>query len=456
MTRRINKLVERFAPTWGRYKPLSRRSILRGMLGGGVVSIGLPPLEVFFNASGTAYACGGAIPKRFGLFYWGNGNLPDSWTPTGSGEDWELSDQLAALEPVKDVVTVVSGMMVKVPNVEPHWSGTTGLLVGSEPLADDPSEPRGPTIDQVIAWDLDAATLYRSLQTAPHDCDGVSWNGPYSRNPPEADPYAFYERIFGGTFREPGEEGSIDPTWGLRRSSLDAVMDDISALKRQLGATDAARLDQHLTGVREIEQRLATLEDDPPNLESCSRPAEPTEDFSDIDGRPQMELRNKAMADMIAMALACDQTRVFGHYLTDPVDDTLFEGTTGGHHDLTHNEPVFQEEVNDITKQIVGHYATLVDALRAVPELDGTLLDNCAVLGCSEVSEGRTHRLDEMPILIAGNACGKLKQGIHYRSDTQENASKVMLTLLRAMDITAGSYGEDDAYTEEGLSAIET
>jgi hypothetical protein len=436
--------------------PLSRRTLLRGVLRGGLVSIALPPLEIFFNASGTALACGGAIPTRFGIFFWGNGMLPDRWIPSGEGEDWQLSDELAPLAPIKDVVSVVSGLSVKIPNVEPHWSGLTGLLTGMEPLPEDSSEPQGPTLDQLIADLIGGSTLYRSLQTAAHDgVSGVSFNGPYSRNPPETDPYAFYERLFGDTFREPGEEGEVDPSWGLRRSALDAVMGDISALKLRLGASDIARLDQHLDGIRDIEQRLATLEDDPPNLESCARPDAPQGDYSDVDSRPKLPERNAIMADLMAMALACDQTRVFGHYLTDPVDDVLFEGASAGHHDLTHNEADPQDEVHAITVQCVQHFAEYIERLRAIPEGDGTLLDNCAVLGTSEISQGQTHSLDEMPILIAGSACGALRQGVHYRSYTQENASKAMLSLLRVFDISAESFGVDEAWTDESLSAIE-
>ena len=72
-------------------KPLSRRDVLRGMLAGTAVSVGLPPLEAMFNVTGTASAAGGGLPLRFGLFFWGNGNLPERWTPTGEGTDWPLS-----------------------------------------------------------------------------------------------------------------------------------------------------------------------------------------------------------------------------------------------------------------------------------------------------------------------------------------------------------------------------
>jgi hypothetical protein len=146
---------------------------------------------------------------------------------------------------------------------------------------------------------------------------------------------------------------------------------------------------------------------------------------------------------------------VFGHYLSDPVSGTLFAGTSAGHHDLTHNESEPQEEVHQVTLQIIQEYAYLLEKMDAVQEGDETLLDNSVVLGCSEVSLGKTHSLDDLPIVLGGSACGRLKTGIHYRSYTAENVSKVMLSLVRAMDIVATSFGEEEAEVTDGLSAIE-
>jgi Protein of unknown function (DUF1552) len=443
---------------WRSLRPLlpSRRSLLRGSLRGLAVALALPPLECFFNGSGTAYACGGAIPRRFGLFFWGNGNLPDYWTPAETGAEWTLSEELAPLAALQSQITLITGMAVKFPNVYPHGSGLSGLLTGIDMVeVGSDTTVGGPSIDQLIAEQIGGETIYASLQTAATGASGQSYNGPSSRNPAETDPYLFFERIFGPTFRAPGEEGIVDPSLGLRRSVLDAVMGDISALQSRVGAADKVRLEQHFDGVRELEQRLARLEEDPPDLESCARPADPTADFSDIDGRPQISLRNRAMVDMLAMALACDQTRVFGHYLTDPVSDALFPGASAGHHSLTHNELGDQPEVNAITVAIMEEFAYLVQAFAAIPEADGSLLDNCAVLATSEVSHGQTHAIDEIPLIIAGGACGSLRMGYHHRSYAQDNASKVMLTLIRAMDISADSFGEAEGYADEGISEIE-
>ena len=106
-------------------------------------------------------------------------------------------------------------------------------------------------------------------------------------------------------------------------------------------------------------------------------------------------------------------------------------------------------------QQVVTEYAWFVDALRAVPEGDETLLDHCVLLGTSDVSLGRTHSLEDYPLLLAGSACGALRAGVHYRSPAAESASKVMLSVLRALDLRVAEWGVDTARVTDGLSAIE-
>jgi hypothetical protein len=441
---------------------LSRRAVLRGA---GGVAVALPLLEAMLSP--RAWAAEAGFPTRFGLFFWGNGTLPgdpdrpaenpDRWTPQGegAGADWTLSEQLAPLAAHKSRLAVVTGLSMKLPNPYPHGSGAAGVLSGNE-LDDESIESfRAATVDQVIAATIGQDTLYPSLQTAATDTLGLSFSGPNARHPCEADPLALYQRLFGDTFVEPGEGGLVSPTLGLRRSVLDAVVGDLSRLDGRLGAADRTRLDQHLTGVRELEQRLARLQEDPPDLEACSRPATPAAAYPDVGDYAQIGERNRAMADLIAMALACDQTRVFAHFLTEPVAEVRFDGTSKGHHTLTHDEPNPQEEVNRIVVACMGHFADFLTALAAIPEGGATLLDHCAVLGTSETSYGRTHSKDDLPIVIAGSAGGLLRQDLHVHSVAAENVSKVILTLVRASGVVAGEWGADEGRVTDGLSAVE-
>lgn len=436
---------------------ISRRTLLRGMLGGAAVSVGIPLLDIFLNTNGNALAQGQLIPPRFGLFFWGNGVHPERWVPQGTGVDWMLSEQLAPLASVKEDVTVISGTELKVPNLIPHTSGACGILSGTTlKLAGQHETFGGPTIDQIIADTLGNDTRFKSLEYGAEASAGLSYNGPDSRNPPETSPFALYERIFGAGFRLPGEDASIDPTLALRRSVLDAVMEDSKRLQRNVGASDKQRLEEHFQGIRDLELRIQRLEEDPPDRASCARPDGPERDYPHIDGRAQIRAKNRAMCDLVSLALACDQTRVFSNYITYPVNNLLFEGASAGHHQLTHDEPGDQPEVNAIVQQLIEEFAYMVESLRAIPEGDSTLLDNCVVLGTTDVAYGRTHSLDEFPILLAGTAGGVIKKGIHYRSQSAENASRVPLTIARALGIPLAEFGTEEGRATDSIGDLES
>jgi len=433
---------------------LSRRTVLRGLLGGAAITVGLPPLEAMFNTNGTALADGGALPGRFVLWFWGNGMIPERWTPSavGLGDAWELSEQLLPLAPVKHRLAVVTGTEVRLPNRIPHWTGAGGILSGQDPLGEEGDWTfTGPTIDQILAQEIGGQTRFRSLEVGARPSGGVSFNGPNSRNPFESSPRAFFERIFGAGFTAPGEEPIIDPKVGLRRSVLDAVMEQTEALETRVGTADKQRLEQHMSGIRDLELRLARMEDDPPNLASCERPEEPGADetFASILQSGQL------MGELSAMALACDQTRVLSYAHTGPVDNFVYPGIDDGHHRLTHDEPEPQEGVHAVTVQIMAELAGFIGKLDSIVEGDGTMMDNVSLLATSGVSLARTHALDEFPLIVAGGGCGALQQDIHYRSSTRENASKVMLTMLRSMGLNPPSFGTGETQATESLSGIE-
>lgn len=433
----------------------SRRGVLRGVMAGAAVTVSLPWLEIFAGRTARADSL---YPLRFGTWMWGNGVRPEQWRPIGegSGDAWSLSEELAPLAAVKSKLAVISGMAVKVPNYIPHWSGAGGLLTGVDAVGDDEDwTVAGPSIDQIIAAEIGGSTIFRSIEAGIDSNEIFSFTGPNARNPGETDPFTLYERIFGATFREPGEGGLVDPRLGFRRSALDFVMDDVRSLQAQLGASDRQRLEAHLDGVRTLEQRLARLQEDPADLESCERPDEPQSSYPDVDGRLQISARAEAMHDVLAMALACDQTRVFAFQLSRPVANLMFPGAEDGHHNLTHDEPTPQPGVHDITVQIMRELAYFLEKLDSVPEGEGTLLDHCAILCASEHGEARTHAITDMPVVIAGGGNGRLARDIHYRSYTEENVGKAILSLLRGTGVLATSWGDGDTFTADGLAALE-
>lgn len=437
-------------------KKLDRRTVLRGMLGGAAVAVGLPALEIFLNDSGTAYAGDSSFPKRFGIFFWGNGNLPDRWVPAGTGPEWELTEQLAPLAAVKEHITVVSGMKVMTGNSVPHGSGPVGMLSGAPYPTGDETTFAAPSIDQVIAAHIGGETRFKSIELGVQPGgQGFSYNGPHSVNPPETSPAALFNRIFGAGFVLPGTNAAPDPRLGLRQSVLDVVKDDAKRLQDRLGSSDRARLEQHLEGVRGLEKQIKKMQENPPSLAACAVPAMPAPEYPDVDGRPPLSEISRVMSDILVMALACDQTRVFSDWFSTPVNNMLYPNATAGHHQLTHDEPDPQPQVHGIVLYTMTELAYLISALAAVTEGEGTLLEHTGLLVTSDVSYGRAHSIEEYPILIAGSANGALKKGIHYRSPASENTSKVLLTLARAMGLSLDAYGQGPGEVTSSLSAIE-
>jgi len=454
---------------------LNRRTVLRGALGGVGISVGLPPLEAMFNANGDAYAQSNtAIPKRLGLFFWGNGVKLDRWVPSTTGAGWTPSPSLQpfATAGVKDYVNVVSGMNIKSGNERGHHSGLTGIMSGAalvaepHPNSNYVSTFSQPSIDQVAAGVIGTTTRFKSLEVGVSkkvvDGEGttlhyLSHNGPDSFNPPEYNPVNVFNRLFGTDFVPPmGGTPVVDVSKTLRKSVLDAVLADMNTLKGRVGATDKVRLDSHMNNIRSLENRLVpatpTL---PPGSTACVRPAQPTKP-STSGGEP-IKATNKAMSDLIAMALACDQTRVFSVMFSGSVGYTVFSdiGITTGHHDLTHDEAGDQPQVQASTVYTMEQFAVLLAALKAIPEGAGNLLDSCAILASSDTADGRDHSITNYPILVAGSAGGKLKfPSVHYKSNG-ENTTMVLLSILRSVGLSLTEFGTGGGRVTASCTAIE-
>lgn len=433
----------------------TRRSVLRGMLGGAAVTVGLPFLESIARPR-TAKAAPDGYPKRFGMFFWGNGVLPELWKPAAVGataEAWGLSPTLAPLAAHKKKLSVVSGLKVPIKNDIPHMSGPIGFLSPQGPAAADPSAFGAATLDQVIAEVIGADSRFKSLEVGVQPgITGMSYAGPGALNPCETSPAALFQRVFGPEFVPPGSTPKENPTLALRKSVLDAVMSETTDLQKVLGASDKARLESHLDGVRSLEKRIQKLQETPPAIVGCKPPPAPKDAYPPVDGRPPLSEISRVMADITAMALACDQTRVFTYWFSGPVNNTLFPGATSGHHQLTHDEPSPQPQVAAILVQIMTELAYLLTALDSLPEGDGTLLDHCALLATTDCNLGRQHTLDNYPILVAGSANGALRPGVHV-DGAGASTSYAAVTLARAMGVDLASWGADRV--SKGVSELE-
>ncbi len=447
---------------------MNRRQMLRGLLGGAAVTVALPTFDAMLGSAGDVLADGTPLPKRFGIFFWGNGVRLAQWNPSAAGSDYPLSDALKPLAGVKEYVSVVSGCAIKTGNERGHHAGCVGILSGAPMIPQDPkgapyaSTFSGKSIDQVVADVAGKSTRFRSLELAVSrrivggegtTLKYLSHNGPDDANPPELEPKKLFERVFGVGFEDPEIKKREELKVGLRRSVLDAVTVEASTLKARVGAADRARLDQHLEGIRMLEKRLASL---PPTTGACATPTAPGE-FPTVDGKEPLEEKMQAYADLLALVLACDQSRVFSIQFTGSVGYTVFwqVGVSQGHHDLSHDEPGEQPLVQASTVFTMKCFAHLLQKLKDTPEGTGNLLDRCAILASSDTAHGREHTIDDYPILVCGKAGGALKGNVHYRSTSKENASHVLFSLAKAMDLAPTEYGKGGGRVTTGLAAIE-
>jgi len=443
-----------------------RGFLLRGVLGGGAVTLGLPLLDAFLNDNGTAFAAtlgGGRLPVRFGTWFWGCGMIPDRWQPKTVGADYDLPPQLAPIAKVKQHVSVLTGFDVLLDGKGnlPHLSGNTAVRTGAP--TDDWLGIRAPTLDVLIADAIGGGSFFRSLELSADGDARTSYSFRDGRSMNSATPSAveFYRKIFGQDFNDPNKaDFKPDPRIMVRRSVLSGVTEQRQALQKRLGASDKARLDQYFTSVREMEGKLALQLQKPPPAEACVVPQEApavSGDITDVDRRKN---NHRLMAEMLAMALACNQTRVFNMTFSTAASDLRQAGQTTGYHQSTHEELIdrsigYQPTVDFFATRSMEAWADFVSALAAVKEGDGTLLDNMLVFAHSDVSYAKNHDVLGIPVMLAGKAGGKVKSGLHIQGGG-ETISRVGLTLQQVMGMPVDSWGLDAMNTKRPVSEILT
>lgn len=455
---------------------IPRRTFLRGTLAGGLgVAIGLPLLEPMLDANGTALAQGAALPRRFGVFFFGNGRGVENakWRPTGSGATWTPSPLLMPLSGIKDYVSVVTGMNAKLDkSPQGHHKGSAAILSGYEfvtqPANNAPyrSTFAKPSIDQLVAASVGTATRFKSLELATSSrvirgegttINYISHNGPDSPNPPEIDPVALFDRLFaggGGATMQPTTPAVSDRLRALRGSVLDTVLGDLDAMRARVGAADKVRLEQHTESIRAIERRLTSAPAMP--AVQCDNPQKPAA-IAGMSGKEPLAERLDALGDLLALALSCDLTRVFSIQWSGSAGGPVFwqVGASRAHHDLSHDGAGAQDVIEKITVFTMEELAKMLVKFRDTPDGAGNLLDSLALLATSDTSDGEAHSVNDLPIVIAGKAGGALKHpGVYYHSNG-EHTNKVLLTLLRSVGLQLTEIGEGNNKQTAGASALE-
>jgi hypothetical protein len=443
--------------------------MLRGVAGGASVALGLPLLDAMVGSRG-AHAGGALEGPIFGIFYWANGmpwhaghgsiqagaGYPDLWTPAAQGPGYapsELLSHLAAHQP-----TVATGLTphTEVPPApggqdDGHMRGFMVALTGDRIRPEGFDHPSHtltalrPSLDQYVAkheeFYADDLPRFRSLVLGAsparfHDYghwNAISYNGPDSLNQPVMDPGQLYNLLFS----VPNDL----PAVARRAALLDAVMADANDLKGKLGATDRVRVDEHLMHIDEIQRRLE-LTSTP-----CMGPAQPGD-------TPDVIAKTQIMGNLLAVALGCGLSRVFSFMLTSPASTHVFSnlGVPNDMHSTCHAGE--WQQVRDVTNYHMQAFATFLDQLAAVVDLNGTnLLDRSVIFGTSEYGEGWQHSVAEMPALIVGGGGGTINRGVHVR-EPGGNYSKVHVTVLRALGIDTPSFGFNGGETSDALPGV--
>ena len=440
---------------------LTRRAAMRGVLNGAAVAVGVPLLDAFLDGNGQAMAAtGAAVPVRFGTWFWGLGVNPSRWFPSTPGANYEVKPELAPIKELQGKINIFGNFNVPLdgaPNL-PHNSGGPAIRTGRA-LTAERGLP-GESFDVTIGDQIGTRTRFRSLETSASGDprNSLSGRGGGNLNPSEVSASALYTRIFGAGFKDPNSASfTPDPLVMARRSVLSSVTEQRQALERVVGAADKRKLDQYYTSLRSLENQLDVELTKPEPLQSCLVP----KSIADLPVNAEIEhvvLNHKLMTSLLVMALACDQTRVFNMMFNNGASSLTRIGSTITHHQLTHEEVLdnrlgYQPEATYFLTKIMEAWVGFVGALDAVKEGDRTLLDNTLVFAHSETEFAKFHTIDNIPMMTAGSAGGRLKTGI-YIDGAGTPVSRVGLTLQQVMGVPVDRWGTKSMETSKAIGEI--
>jgi hypothetical protein len=434
------------------------------MVGGGVaVAVPLPRLVGMLNDNGTAYAAGGALPVRLGTWFFGNGIIPSRWVPakTGVGANWDLSEELSPLQGVKPYISVVTGLTIIGPDISPHKAMPVQALTAAQTGG---GTVQLPSLDQAAAAITNTtSTLYPTgihvgMSTAGGTMN-ISWKGPNAPNPPIFSPAMLFQQLMKYQSTGTGMPAAPDPSLLRRRMVLDAIAAESTALRARLGVEDQQRLDQHLSGLHQLQNQLVAA--GTPHMTGTLVDPDKAYPNRGTDGNNITRQRGQAFSDLLVFALAGDLTRVFSYQYSSPscqgqLTDAGIPGSF--HEDYGHRTSPRGVEYatagfNNGIKFTMSCLSDTLARMRSTPDGAGNLLDNSVLYTTSCVAESQTHGGTDYPIVVSGKAGGKLKGDTHVRL-VGENVSRVGLTLLKAIGGTAASWGMGESMATTAISEL--
>lgn len=419
---------------------INRRTVLRAA----GIALALPHLPSLAIAGDER----SMAPRRLLVISNNLGVLPKHFFPSTTGKEYELSPYLREVAPFREQFTVLSGLSH--PAVDGGHSTENCFLTAA----------RNPTksgfrnqisLDQFAAERLPQETRFRSLNLGVNIDKAnrsLSWTRDGQLLPVEDSPTLLFQRLFQ---QAPGENREqnlrrIDQ----RRSILDVLLEETSSVQNQLGRDDRSRLDEYLTSVREVEERLRVARE----WEMRERPKTSESAPEDVRDPKRFFDKFSLMLDLARLAFESDSTRIVT-LMVDAFATPVFQlrpdaETSDGYHNLSHHgqDPVKLKQLEDADRRQMQLLAKLFGQLSQRPERDATLLDQTLVLFGSNMGDANTHDNTNLPLLLAG---GRLRHGRHLAFSREFNKplSNLFVTMLQWLGVETDRFGSSDGELSE-------
>ncbi|MFT4638313.1 MAG: hypothetical protein ACI8T1_001633 [Verrucomicrobiales bacterium] len=428
-------------------KSLPRRTFIKGV----GASFALPLLDAMIPAATAEAKIAAVNARRLGYVFMPMGCDESRWTPRSEKTLDELSPILDSLAPVKDDLAIFTNMELKPAYPGSHATSNSSFLSAAKAKVTESTDYYlGTTADQVAAQLIGQQTQLPSLELAMDllqtvgQCDNgyacvyqnnLSWSSPTTPLPAEAHPRLVFESLFG----EGGTPEERRAALRKRASLLDSIAEDMQRLKRDLGASDKARVTEYLDSIREVERRIQKAESDTKDI--------PLPDLDRPMGVPAMFADHaRLMFDLQLLAFQGDITRVTTFQLARETSNRCYPeiGVSDSHHPLSHhgNNPEKVARMAKINAFHVSLFAEYLEKLKNTPEGNGSLLDNTLLLYGSGIGDPNVHNHSNLPIIVAGGAAVGMKGNRHIRYDKQTPLANLHLSLLDKAGVRLDAFGD--------------
>lgn len=429
---------------------IDRRTVLKGF----GATLALPFLESMMP-QGVLAASVPKTPIRTAFIFVPNGINMQHWVPSGN----ELPYTLQPLQSLKNKFNIVSGLAQRNAfalgdGAGDHARSAAAWLTGCHPRKTSGANIKaGVSFDQILAKEFSNATRFSSLELGCErgglagDCDSgyscaysnsISWRAETTPVAKEVDPRLVFERLFAS---ENQNESDVAKAQRLaeNKSILDFIMEDAKILNKKLGRTDKMKLDEYMTGVREIERRLSFLEKQTKDFNSSS--------LVNVQGIPaDYQEPIKIMGDLMVLAFQTDTTRVSTFMFANEGSNRSYKmvGVSDGHHEMSHHQktPEKLEALKKINNFHVTQLAYILNKMDSIKEGDRTLLDNSMIVYGAGICDGDRHNHDDLPLLLAGLGGGKIKSGQHLKFNSSTPMTNLFLSMADKMNIPVESIGD--------------